>query len=229
MKDDLVKAALAALDAIMVDQLSGTDPARYSRVARLCGQAHQIVKMSAKRVADVAVRGQDNFPIGLGGDLLEPLDEDLGGNGGIVVRGGLGHAIMPRQPGDMVDVLREMMMGLPQFNPSLNNTSEKRVERLQKLLDVRQALAEIGHDDLSMIDTQIAQIKKELADDNDADTHATDADPAVVRTLVPRGHPAGVDRRGDHPADRREGDGAREGGARQAGPVGIEAGVVEVG
>lgn len=151
MKQELVKTALDTLNAIMIDELSSNDPARYNRVARLCGQAHQLVKMSATRVADVR---QDQIPGLIGGDgMMEPpLPLDDYENGGIAfpLMGGRLNPILPRQPGDMADVLREMMMALPQFNPELNNTTEKRVDRLQALLDVRERLGGLGHGDVSM-------------------------------------------------------------------------------
>ena len=237
MKQELIDQALASLDAIIRDEIDGTDPQKYTRIIAIAVQAHRMRRRtrSRERVADnlgmighynagLNVIGGGANDVGLQaamqGELVEDVEiaDDLVQQqvGGLVGRG-FRH---PPEAGDMMDMFREV---LSTIRPS-DDLFDRVAKRLRTLSEARSALHG-AHGDTTAIDAQIRDLTATLTDLKENPDAAT-SHPALVHSELLRGRASRSTGEDSVPRDRREDDGARARGPQGAGGGGIEATVV---
>ncbi len=190
MKKELIDQVTEGFIELIKEQLATDSAIRFRRAEQLCNQAHQLLQMNAMRVGDV--------------DAEESLGIDMPG-GGFHIGGRIAGPIIRPTGSDLGDTLRELMHTI---GPTLISKGAQSEEtRLAKLLSIRKRLEEANRP----TDTIDARIDAVLEDFNKEKTHGTGVDDSIVlRRLA-----SGSDRSDDDAADRGEGDGVGEGGARE--------------
>lgn len=254
MKQELVDTALKSFDAMIQEEIDGTEPSKYTRIISIAAQAHKLRRMTRKRerVADVMrdPYGPGGYGIGLGMGALHANGADGEIHAAIAgdeiaandeARGGVGAAwdqiVGPRRqlhqpdPGDMMDLIRESLSVLKRRDDAPKGVAG--AADLRALIDARAALRETGVS-TDKVDAAIAKLAEALSatlltDGNHDENEKGNDDaphPALVHSELLRRHPAGGGGGEALPPDRGEDDGARKDGAGEAGHGGIEERVV---
>ncbi len=188
MKPALSAAAIAALDALIVDLIAPppcpdcpnvSDPARYLRAAKLCGMADQLRQMTITRVADYQHDGAR--PVGLpyiGADPNMRWGDNPGydapeGHAGILEIGGIVDRQL-RAPRDApTDMIRQFSDLIPQL-VKITQRPQFAADELAALTSARESLAACRNDafhlqphdlpaKLATIDAKIASLIEAIA------------------------------------------------------------------